>query len=437
MMRVLRGILWTALFCGQTLTAQITLREAVEIGLRPGHRLDVDLSRLAEERAGSQARGAKANLLPSVDGRASGGGRSFNLQSIGFAGGGSGQPANLTPSFSTFDTRALASATLLNFAQWKQWKAAQLDAKRAATDSDWSRDAAARQIAEQYLATLQAQAEIEVAENDLRLSEEMLSAARERNAAGTVTKVEVTRARSQLAASRGAHIGRRQAFQEQLASLARLIGAEVPPDARLVPLNLPGEEQPNETDAIRLAEESRADLRAANQNVESARVRVSATRWEGAPSLTASADYGPNGLSPANSALTHTLSLSLTIPVFDSGRRKERVAQTEIQVREAQSRAADLRRQIRRDVRVALSRIASAQGQREAANAEHDFALQQLEQIRERVAAGLGTGLDLSDAQARLLRSRLSQTQSEYAHHLAVVQLQAAVGKIDAWILRQ
>lgn len=410
--------------------APLTLRDAIEIGLRPGQRADTSLAGEAIARAASVAQANKLAMLPSLDVRASGGERSVNLGAQGFGGAGAGnQPFRLNPAFTTFDVRPTASFTLLNLAQWKAWKASQKDIGLATQERNATLDNAALAIANQYVLCLKAQAEVRAGEADVQLSEELLAAAEERRRAGTVTLIDVTRAKAQVAADRSGLIQQRQAEEEARAMLFRMIGLTADASLALGPIPENKRELLPEQ-ATALAEASRADFRVRREAVQVAMEKAKAIGWEKFPTLSGSFDIGRNGNTPATNAWTRSATLNLGVTIYDFGRRKQKESQAEIAVREENIRLQDLRREIHRQVRVATGRIAAAQAQIEAAKAERELTVMQLDQVRERVKAGLSTGLDVTDAQTRLARSARSVLQAEFALQSADLELLHATGTL-------
>lgn len=414
----------------------LSLTEAVELGLRPGRRADTALAGEALARAQSQSKGESALLKPLVETRISGGERTTNLAAQGIGSGqGTGIPFSLNPAFTTFDARPSVSMTLLNLAQWKTIRAARREVQRSAQERDWTADTAAHAIATQYLACLQAQAEVAAAQSDLHLSEDLLHAAEQRLKAGTVTVVDVTRARSQAAADRNALIAQRQTELEARANLFRAIGVDYDDQITLTPLPAQPFVEPTIEEAVAAASNHRADLRMREQAIEVASEKHRAVRAERYPTLSGSFDIGRNGLNPADTRWTRTSQLNLNLTVFDSGRRAEREAQASIVIRENQIRLDDLKREIRRQIRVALGKLDAAHAQIEASRAESDLANAQLAQMRERSIAGLSTGLDVSDAQTRLARSARSHLKAEYALKTAQLELWNATGQLREHIL--
>lgn len=411
--------------------AKLTLRDAVEIGLRPGQRADTALASEAVARAASLANTNKSAMFPVVEARVSGGERSVNLGAQGFGGGGQNPGFRLNPSFTNFDIRPVVTLSVLNLAQWKAWKASQLDIGRSAKERDWAVETATLRIATQYVSCLKAESELRAAEADFKLSQDLLSAAEARLKAGTVTVVDVTRAKSQVASDQNNLVKQRQARDEARANLFVAMGVafseEVElgqlPAAALVP-DMSVEE------GILVASGNRPDLQAREQAVKVATQKARAANWEKFPSLSASFDIGKNGTSPVSSEWTRNATTALNLTLFDFGRRTEKETQAAIALREEQIRLRDLRLEIARQVRVAVGKIGAAHSQRSSALSEVELSRLQLDQVSQRIAAGLSTPLELADAQTRLSRSTRSLLGAEYSLQQAGVELLNATGQL-------
>ncbi|MBY0503841.1 MAG: TolC family protein [Bryobacteraceae bacterium] len=428
-----RGYMALALAVGAYAQApvQLSLPEAIQLGLRPGQRADTALAAEGVARARSVAQASRAALLPLVEATVSGGERKQNLAAQGFGGNGQGLPLALNPAFTNFDGRPTVSATLLNPGQWKAWQASRMDVRRAERERDVALDSAAQNIASLYLACLQAQAEVRAAASSWELAKSLRQAAEARLAAGTVTRVDLTRAKSQEAADYSAMLAQQQTELEARAALFKAINVEG--DAKVELLPLPPLAMPSQLtfdEALATAHAQRWDLRVREEAVRVASERAKAVAWERLPTITGSFDIGRNGLSPADTAWTRNGTAGLKVTLYDFGRRGEREAQAAITLREERIRLEELQREIRRQVRVALGRLVSAEAQVTAAEAELELSTQQLQQVRARAEVGLALGLDVADAQSRFVRGTRSLLQAGFGQQSARIDLLNATGQL-------
>lgn len=423
--------------CGQT---TLTLPEAVRRGLDPQVRASVALAESSRSRASLVARQSAAALLPTAEVRASGGEQTRNLATFGLGGGGlsggPGQAIALVPRFTSFDTRAAVSMTLFDLSARKSLAAARADVARTGDDLEHEQELSTGQIARAYYEALRAEEKLAMLESNLTLARDLETAARNRLKAGTVTAVDVTRAEAQVATDESALESARFEAEKASLTLRRWLGLPLEGELKLVRPAFPFEEAPAPA-LLELAEGRRLDLASQLKREKVASLKVSAAQRKFLPTISGSADYGPNGLTPADARNTRTLSLSLNLPVFDGGRRKAELSQAELALRDEQIRTRDLRQQIRLDLQLAQRGLVSARTKARLTGAEVALAEQQLAQARARLAAGLGTALDLADAQTRLIRARDSRNLAQHQVDLAQLDLVVATGSARTFVDQQ
>ncbi|MCX6598536.1 MAG: TolC family protein [Acidobacteria bacterium] len=424
--------------CGQT---TLTLPEAVRRGLDPQVRASVALAESSRSQASLVVRQTAAALLPTAEFRASGGEQTRNLATFGLGGGGlgggsTGPGLQLRPNFTSFDTRAAVTMTLLDLSARKTLAAARADVERTADDLAQEQEISAGQITRAYYDALRAGEKLSMLESNLALARDLEAAARNRLAAGTVTAVDVTRAQAQVASDESALETARFEAEKASLTLRRWLGLPLEGEVKLVRPGMPFEGAPAPA-LLAMAEGRRLDLASQLKREKVSSLKVSAAQRKFLPTISGSADYGPNGLTPADARNTRTLSLSLNIPVFDGGRRKAELSQAELALRDEQIRTRDLRQQIRLDIQVAQRGLTSARLKARLTDAEVELAEQQLTQSRARLAAGLGTALDVADAQTRLIRARDSRNLAQHQADLAQLDLVVATGSVRTFVDQQ
>lgn len=83
------------------------------------------------------------------------------------------------------------------------------------------------------------------------------------------------------------------------------------------------------------------------------------------------------------------------------------------------------------EIRLALEAVKSAEAQAAAALAAQRQAERELEQAERRVAAGVATPLEVTEAQARVARAREAAVAATFRQRAARIDLGAAVGNLD------
>src|SRR5262245_20874509 len=148
------------------------------------------------------------------------------------------------------------------------------------------------------------------------------------------------------------------------------------------------------------------------------------------PSIVGFADYGTVGLSASHTTPTRTIGASIQIPVFDGGRRDARRAESMSTLRQERIRSRDLNGAVELNIRIALDAVQSAEAQVSAAESGLALSTNELEQAQRRYKAGVGTSIEVTDAQTRLQRSRENRISAIFNHALARIDLAAAMGSI-------
>jgi outer membrane protein len=125
----------------------------------------------------------------------------------------------------------------------------------------------------------------------------------------------------------------------------------------------------------------------------------------------------------------YSVSLSLSLPLFDGFSRERQVEQARVARTDAELRLRSEELRIETEVGTALNNVQTARlsAQLEARNAE--LAEEQLNLARERYRVGAASFLELQDAETAKARADRAQLTAQYQFHESVAALEAAVGR--------
>jgi outer membrane protein len=205
-------------------------------------------------------------------------------------------------------------------------------------------------------------------------------------------------------------------------------------------VELSDESLPEETaegspkDVIAAGLASRADLSAQQKRELGARLNDRAVQSQAFPSLVAFADYGAIGVGIDQSIATHTVGVSLRIPVFDGGRRQAERAESLSGLHEEEIRSRDLRDHIELEVREAFDAAHSTREQLKLADEGSEIARDELAQARRRYEAGIASNLELVEAQQTTARAEEKQIEATFSLRQAIVDLWLATGRVRTMI---
>ncbi len=412
---------------------RLTLAQAVSIaaGSNPG----VTLAQFRAQEATARVGQSRAALLPSLTAQATMVDRTYNLYSLGFSlpsAPGAPPYAALQGPVYDAEARLKLSQPLLDLASWRRLHASQLGVLGARADLGVTAEAAAQGTALAYLRAVRADAVARARDEDLALAQDLLSLAEAQLSAGTSPAIDVTRARTQVASSRGALLIARNQRDRSRIELARTLGMDAA--AQLEPADtlgaeLGGSDAPrSESDAVAFAIEHRDELRGEQARLAKAQAERTALNWERMPRVDASADWGNSGEHYGSAIGTYTYALAVTLPLLDGFRREYRIAEQGALVRESEVRSKDVRDQVTADVRNALLDLASGVEQQAVATERLGLGLEEIAQATERFTNGVAGNIEVINAQSSLVRARDADIDARFAVASARVALARAAG---------
>ena len=142
-------------------------------------------------------------------------------------------------------------------------------------------------------------------------------------------------------------------------------------------------------EALNQAFASRQDYRAAEVRLQAAHASKRAALADNLPSLHLNADYGVIGRTPADTHSTYAVMTQLRIPLFDAATTRGHVLEAEALVQRRTAELNDFRARVEYEVRAAFLDLRAADEQLQAAQDAMNLATQELEQTRDRFAAGV------------------------------------------------
>jgi outer membrane protein len=397
-------------------------------------------ARLRADEAQARVRQRKADLLPTVTSYVQEAGRTFNTSTLGIDFPSTpGTPPLFDPRgqvegpINTLDIRGQVRQNLLDFGAIGRVKSAQAQARSSSADAEATAEQAATIATSAYVRAMRADADLRARQADTLLATDLLGIAQAQLQAGTGVGLDVTRARSQLAATRAALIGSRNARDHAHLDLLRSLALPVGTDVILtdsLATSARGETLPDEATLVAQALSNRPDLVAEEERIRAAKQGLSAIKAERLPSLGLVADDGIIGKNGAKLLNTYTWGLQVSLPIFDGFKREARVQEQQSVIKEAEIRRRDLEQQAQVDVRGALIDLAGAREQLAAATERLQLAEQEVTQARDRFNAGVAGNADVVNASLALTSARTLVNDAETLYQMARVALARATGSV-------
>jgi outer membrane protein TolC len=407
----------------------LSVKDAVERALK------YNLGLLLQEEAVRTAHGARwralADLLPNISAGGSAARQVINLEAYGFP----AEPSIIGP-FNVFDARVYLSQPLLDLRALNDARAASANERAEKLGIRSARDLVTLVTVNLYLEAVAASSRIEAAHAQQQTAEAVFQQTSDMKQSGVVAGIDVLRAQVQLQNQRQRTITAENEFEKAKLQLARAIG--LPPGQ---PLTLTDRipyaplAEVSVDSALKTAFENRADYLAARERVVAAEAARRAATDEHLPSVHLDADYGGIGQSPSETHPTYRVAATLRVPIFDAGRTTGRQLQTEAELNRRRAEFEDFRGRVEYDVRAALLDLRAASQQLEAAQSNVTLAGQQLEQARDRYAAGVAGSLEVTQAQEAVAAASDTYIGALYTHNLAKASLARAVGTAEQSVM--
>lgn len=409
----------------------LSLKDAVNRGLQ--YNLGLLLQAEAVKTAHGERWEALADLLPHVNGTVSESRQVINLAAFGFK---LPDVPSMVGPFNVFDARVAVSQPLLDLRALHDARAASLEEHAEVLGVRTARDLVVLVSVNLYLEAVTAASRIDVARAQQQTAEALLRQAMDLKASGLVAGIDVLRAEVQVQNQKQRAILAENGFDKAKLQLARAIGlppgqaitlADKIPYAPLPPVTL-------ET-ALKDAYENRPDYLAARDRLAAAEASSRAANAELLPTVTFDADYGTLGQRASDAQPTYTMAATVHVPIFEGGRVQGRRVETGADVRRRRAELEDYKGRIDLDVRTALLDVRAASQQLEAAQTTVSLATQELEQARDRFAAGVTSNIEVTEAQESVATASETYISSLYSHNLAKATLARAVGIAESAIM--
>lgn len=422
----------------------LTLAQAVKRGLH--FNLSAVVSNISQRAANAEKLGARAQLLPDVNGDLREVAQQTNLAAAGLRFSaiptGPGQPAFNFPSivgpYNYFDVRASVSQSVADLTRLHNYRSSKESARASGMTVLDSRELIVLAVTGAYLQLIASQSRVDTARAQISTAQASYTQAVDRNRSGLNARIDVNRTLVELQTQQQRLNSLLNDLAKQKISLARLIG--LPQSQNLVLTDTQPFKQadtlPGLNEMIQLAWGQRPDVRAASAQVRAAEEARRAATSEYLPSLSLNADYGVIGVNPTQSHGTFSVAGTLQVPIFRSGRINADVEQAAAVLAERRAELEDIRGRAEQDVRTAQLDLNTASEQIRLAESNRLLAADTLEQARDRFNAGLADTVELVQAQESVATAEQDYISAMYSYQLARAALARAVGGAEKSILQ-
>ncbi len=368
-----------------------------------------------------------ADLLPNIMGRVSFARQEINLAAYGFPLP-AGIPSVVGP-FNLFDARVYLTQNILDFKARNDARAEAHKLTAARYDYKGARDLVVLVAVDSYAQALAAAARVTAARAQVETATVLHNQAKDLKQNGIVAGIDVLRAELQVDTTRQLVTTAETGFEKAKLQLARLIGLPIGQDFTLTD-QLSSATIPDMTleQALERAYRTRPDYLAALERIDAADAARQAARGERLPAVRLTGNFGDIGVSVADSHSTFALVGAVDVPIFQGRRDSGRLAQAEADLRSRRADAEDLKASIYYDVRSALLDMQAGNQQLEVAARSRELAARQLNQARDRFAAGVTGNVEVVQAQTAVTQAADQYIAAIFTANVAKGALVRAVG---------
>jgi len=399
----------------------MTLKKAVEIGLKQNPDLQVarNLARSSEISL-KKARGA---FLPNLAVTSSGSrqtGQSVDPVTGDYT----------SSAYTRFSMNASSSLTLFDgFANSSGYRKARENRDAASADLERTRQGIIYSVTQQYINSLTARSFVDVEKENRRAQENLLTQINAFFKAGRRPVADLYQQQAEIAATdyrlQDAEQARQVARITLLQSLGMAPDLEVQLREPLVDTMI--DQLRTQVEGINGSspdEYDRADITAQEKRVAAAGYGIKSARSGYYPSLAATAGVGSSYSSSIPDAdlgdqlldrnLSASLSLNLSIPIFDRGQTRQNVAAAKVQKDNEQIDLASLRRRAEAEVRQAVLNWENASKQLASAASQLKYARAAMKSMEDRYRASAATLTEVSQSRAQYRQARYNHIAARY-----------------------
>ena len=248
---------------------------------------------------------------------------------------------------------------------------------------------------------------------------------------GSATDYDALSTQVRISQAQSEKIGLQNQLRQQKIALKQLLGKE-----QDTSLTVTGDFSPpspaNSTDSlITAAFGQRQELKLAEDQLNTSHLQENLAGLGDMPSLNATLSYGiKNGYEPNLDALrgNWAAALSVRVPIFNGFMTRYKESEAKVNTNVSELNITTIKRNIISDVQQAAAGLNSNLEQLNTTLTQVNFAKQTVSRAESRYNSGVGTNLDLLDAETSLAEARFFYLQNLYKSILSSYQLKKAVG---------
>jgi outer membrane protein len=406
----------------------LALKQAVQMALHENPEVQIAVLSFAESKESRTL--ARSSLLPQASFRTGELVERENVEAL-FGKTFPGVSHHIGP-FQNFQAGPGFSFPLLDLTAYRRWQSASHEVRASEHDSQNVREQTVLLVVSQYLGSLQASANVTAAQSRVQLSQALYEQAADLQAHGVGTGLDTLRAQVELENEQQRLIEAQTQFKTSLYGLARLLNVDPSQPIELTDQLSFFETPPFQGDTtLNQAYAERPEMLAVDEREREEEITRKQAHEERLPTIGVNGTWAYVGLSAETVIPTYNYSATLNVPLITSGRIHADIAKADLELKKISQQRQDLQNQIALEVKTAIAQLDAARHEVDVANQGVKLAQEEVNQARDRFAAGVANNIEVITAQDELERANDNQISALYSYNQSRADLARATGHIE------
>lgn len=279
-----------------------------------------------------------------------------------------------------------------------------------------------------YFSVLQNSKLVEVNQQTVDNLSEHLKNVQAQFQVGTIAKSDVLRSEVELANAEQNLIKAKNTYEVSIATFNNIIGLPLDTqntmkdDLAYVASDISLE------DSIQMADEKRPEILQSQETINGAKAGIKIADSGKLPTVTASGSQGWNGSKFPGDTNNWSVGVSASWDVFDGGVTNAKIKEAKANMDKVNQSDQQIRTGIELEVRQAYLNMKEAEARIDTSKVAVGKATEDLKASQAKYYAGVGTNLDVIDAQVALTQADTNATQALYDYNVNKAKLQKAIG---------
>ncbi len=407
---------------------KLTLRQAVEMALNENPQVQIAVLNFAESKENRTL--ARSGLLPQASFRLDEQVQRENIDAL-FGKPFPGIPQHIGP-FQSFQAGPAFSFPLLDLTAFRRWQSASQEVRASEHDSQNVREQTVLLVVSQYLGSLQASANVTAAHSRVQLSQALYEQASDLQKNGVGTGLDTLRAQVQFQNDQQRLIEAQTQLKTSLFGLARLLNVDPNQEIELTDQMSFFETPAFQGDTtLNQAYAERPEMLALEAREREEEITRKQAGEERLPTLGVNGNWVYLGLSAQTAIPTYAYAATMDVPLVTSGRIHADTVKADLELKKINRLRQDLRNQIALEVKTAVVQLEAARHEVDVANEGVKLAQEEVNQARDRFAAGVANNIEVVSAQDALERANDNQISALYSYNQSRADLARATGHIE------